>query len=238
MTFLLPLIRLALPVALLLAPVIAHGAITLGGTRLIFTAPSKESSILVRNQSTQDIMIQSWIDPDDASETAQDREMPFAITPALSRLGSNSQQLLRVFYYGKGANQQQESVYWLSVQEIPPKSADENTLQIALRQKIKVFYRPVGLPGSAAEAPKQLQWKINAKGLEVTNPSAFHVSLSSLKLGVGSSTYRVKESMIKPGSTVTLPISGWQGASSSAGTVEFECVNDYGGLDKFTAVTR
>ena len=235
MNSLFPIIRLTVLGALLICSNLSHAAVTLGGTRLIFSAPNKEASILAKNNAEQDIMIQSWIDPDDS---ATNSDIPFAITPSLSRLGANKQQLLRIFYQGKGANEQKETVYWLSVQEIPPKPEKENILQIAVRQKIKVFYRPAGLPGSAVDAPKALQWQITPKGLQVTNPSAFHVSIAKIKLNTGHSNYQVDSDMVKPGETVTFTIKNWKGNTTSAPTVEFECVNDYGGIDKFTSATK
>jgi chaperone protein EcpD len=229
------LMRTCLFSALLSFTCFSHAAITLGGTRLIFTAPNKEASILAKNNADQDVMIQSWIDPD---EHSTDSDTPFAITPSLSRLGANKQQLLRIFYQGKGASTDKESAYWLSVQEIPPKSNDENILQIAVRQKIKVFYRPENLPGSAVEAPQQLQWKVTSKGLEVKNPTAFHVSLAKVKLVKGNIKYSVDADMVRPGETNTFSITGWNAPSSGTVTVEFESINDYGGVDEFTAVTK
>jgi chaperone protein EcpD len=235
MNILFPTMRTVILGALLVFSCYSHAAVTLGGTRLIFTAPNKETSILAKNNSSQDIMIQSWIDPD---ESAQNQDTPFAITPSLNRLGGNKQQLLRIFYQGKGADEKRESVYWLSVQEIPPKPDQENILQIAVRQKIKVFYRPAGLVGSAEEAPKELQWRLTSQGVEVTNPSAFHVSIAKAKLTAGGTKYLINADMVKPESTITFSIKGWKGASSSASAVEFEVVNDYGGVDQFTSATK
>ncbi|WP_162976070.1 fimbria/pilus periplasmic chaperone, partial [Pseudomonas aeruginosa] len=81
----------------------------------------------------------------------------------------------------------------LNVQEIPQKSASANTLQIALRQRIKVFYRPDNLSGTSAEAPGKLNWRLVRQGgksvVEVSNDTAFHVSLASVKLKAGNAYY-------------------------------------------------
>lgn len=222
---------------LLLSSSLASAGITLGGTRVVLQAPSKEASILVKNQAPQDIMVQSWMEPDDGSGS---QDVPFAITPPLSRLGANKQQNLRILFQGQGLPTDRESVFRLSVQEIPQKSKSDNSLQIALRQRIKVFYRPADLSGTALEAPKELSWRLIKQGgksiMEVTNNSAFHVSLSSVKLKNGSKSYSVDAEMVSPRSSRQLNIKDFPAGTSTNGLmVEFESVNDFGGLDKHSS---
>lgn len=223
-------LRFALAGSVLLFSSLSNAGITLGGTRLVLAAPNKEASIMVKNQASDDIMIQSWMESGDNKQ-----DVPFALTPSLSRLGGNKQQLLRVFYYGQGLPEDKESVFWLSVQEIPQKAKDENTLQIAIRQRIKVFYRPAGLQGSAQEAPKSLKWRLvnqgGATSLEVTNNSLFHVSFARVSLQSGSKSYEVTSQMLPPGKTLLFAVEGGGGnASSSNAKVVFDSINDYGGL--------
>ncbi|WP_256964149.1 fimbria/pilus periplasmic chaperone [Pseudomonas aeruginosa] len=47
---------------LLLFSTLANAGITLGGTRVVLQAPAKEAAILVRNQASKDVMIQSWVE--------------------------------------------------------------------------------------------------------------------------------------------------------------------------------
>ena len=131
----------------------AAASISLNATRIVFDGDHKEANITVRN-GNQDVLIQSWVDMNDASAS----RAPFAVTPPLARVFAKEQQLLRILYEGKGMPTDRESVVWLNVQEIPKASAAENTLQLAIRQRIKIFYRPAGLTGSALQAPAQLEW--------------------------------------------------------------------------------
>lgn len=93
---------------------LANAGITLGGTRVVLQAPAKEAAILVRNQASKDVMIQSWVEADNGADK---REVPFVITPALSRLGGNKQQTLRILFQGEGLPSDRESVFRLNVQE-------------------------------------------------------------------------------------------------------------------------
>ncbi|MDH4656008.1 molecular chaperone [Pseudomonas sp. BN606] len=222
---------------LLLSSGLANAGITLSGTRVVLQAPAKETSILVRNQAPEDVMIQSWMEiegPDDS------QDLPFAITPNLSRLGANRQQSLRILFQGQGLPTDRESVFRLSVQEIPQKSANDNTVQIALRQRIKVFYRPAGLPGAAADAPMELKWRLIQQGgkprMEVINNSAFHVSLADAKLKNGSKSYDISVDMVRPRSSSQFDIKELTGVTSiNDMNIEFQIVNDFGGLDKYSS---
>ncbi|MGY4664676.1 molecular chaperone [Pseudomonas chlororaphis] len=218
--------------SVLLCSGLASAGISLGGTRVVLTAPNKEASIMVKNEADKDIMIQSWVD---AGDKAEKQDVPFAITPSLSRLGANKQQLLRLFYYGEGLPTDKESVFWLSVQEIPQKAEGENTLQIAVRQRIKVFYRPLNLQGSAEEAAEKLKWRLlddsGKTSLEVTNDSLFHVSFGSASLLAGGKSYAASTQMIAPGQTLKFPVkTGGGTVSSTNAKVNFDHVNDYGSL--------
>lgn len=222
---------------LLLSSGLASAGITLGGTRVVLQAPAKEASILVKNQAPTDVMIQSWMEAENGNG-AQD--VPFAITPPLSRLGANKQQTLRILFQGQGLPTDRESVFRLSVQEIPQKAKSDNTLQIAVRQRIKVFYRPADLPGTVADAPKDLKWRLVRQGgkavMEVINNSAFHVSFSKVKLQGGNRSYDVSADMVAPKSSRQFDINGVPANASTGGMkVEFENVNDYGALDKHSS---
>ncbi|MFK3641146.1 fimbrial biogenesis chaperone [Pseudomonas protegens] len=221
----------------LLGSSLACAGITLDGTRVIYPEKSKEVSILIRNTGSQDIMIQSWLE---SNELHNEQNIPFALTPSLSRLAGNNQQMLRIFYYGKGLPTDKESIFWLNVQEIPQKSAEQNTLQIAVRQRIKMFYRPKNLTENSQEAVGNLKWKMlreNGKSyLQVSNGSPYHISFSSGVLSVGEKKYPVELDMVTPGSVSKFAVTGEPTAQpSQRALVEFHSINDYGTPIKGTA---
>lgn len=211
----------------------AHASISLSTTRVIFDGRDKEASIVVRNGKAN-ILVQSWIESNTEGDLG---ELPFAVSPPLAKMLPDSQQLLRVLYAG-GKNtlpQDKESVLWLNVQEIPEAVPGENVLQMAIRQRIKLFFRPAGLQGAADDAPAALQWSIVQQGgkpmLQVSNPSAFHVSFSQIAIGAGAPVaVRV---MIAPGETNRYAL-GKDVAPGSA-ALAFSVVNDYGGVDEYKA---
>lgn len=231
--------RVAVAGMLMLSSSSTWAGIQLGGTRLILEAPAKEAPLPTTNQGSDDIMIQSWIESSDTSTEAS-ANVPFAITPALARMEGGKQQTLRVIYQGQGLPTDKESVFWLSVQEIPQKPEEDNVLQLAIRQRIKLFYRPQGLPGTALDAPRALTWQWvrqgEQHGLQVSNPTAYHVSLVSVTVHGPSGDVAMDAQMIAPGATEILsPKEPSAVPGSGLATVDFENVNDYGGLDRHSA---
>lgn len=210
----------------------AAASISLSSTRLIFDGKHKEASLTVRN-SGEDVLIQSWVDSDN-----QTAAVPFAVTPPLARISGQEQQLLRVIYEGAGMPNDQESVLWLNVQEIPQASKIKNTLQLAVRQRIKLFFRPAGLTAQAYSAPSELLWQLHNRSghslLTVKNPGVYHVSMSDITVVSGTSSELVAESsMIAPGQLKEFPLK--QLHSPSLAQLSFASINDYGALDAYSA---
>lgn len=228
-------VRQAIIALSLTGAVVAHADISLNTTRVIFDGKNKEASVIVRNGANP-VLIQSWLEsntPDDSGD------LPFAITPALARMQINGQQLLRVLYAG-GANvmpQDRESVLWVNVQEIPQQAETENTLQIAVRQRIKLFFRPNGLQGAAADAPVGLRWTIEGGAgkqvLKVYNSTAFHVSTTGIDIGHGVDKQRVSDAvMIAPGESLAFPL---KSSLNTPSLLSFTAINDYGGSELYEA---
>lgn len=211
----------------------ATAGISLSSTRLVFDGQHKEAGITVRN-SGADVLVQSWIDTD-ASESAS---VPFAVTPPLVRVSGDEQQILRVIYEGTGMPSDRESVVWLNVQEIPQNAKTQNTLQLAVRQRIKVFFRPAGLKNNAYLAPGELTWRLAERAgksvLVVNNPGLYHVSIADITLQSGAlSEHPFDSMMIAPGERKEFDLK--QLHSTNAANLLFSSINDYGAQDRYTA---
>jgi P pilus assembly chaperone PapD len=206
----------------------AMAGISLSATRVVFDGAHKEANVTVRNGG-QDVLIQSWIDSDEGLT----RSVPFAVTPPLARVMAKQQQLLRILYEGAGLPDDRESVVWLNVQEIPQASEQANTLQLAVRQRIKVFFRPSGLPGDALQAPTQLAWRLTNEGsLSVSNPSVYHVSMADITVTVsGQRVLAADSAMIAPGQTRTFALA--KVSPGAPASLSFRSINDYGAQNEY-----
>ena len=225
--------RYCLLLTLLCVANACFAGIQVGATRVIYPASDREASVQVRNEGAKDTLIQSWIE---AAPGQPENAVPFAITPSLARLSYKKQQTLRIFYQGKGLSGDRESVFWLSIQEIPQVSETENNLQVAFRQRLKMFYRPAGLPGTPEDAADRIKWNVlDVSGtpmLMANNASAFHVSFSEVKLIVDDKEYSVDAEMLAPDSVSKMKIKNFSAVHGINAKVQWDSINDYGAIVK------
>lgn len=215
---------------------IAWASVVLDGTRVIYPAEKKEVTVKVTNQNTTPVLIQSWIDSGNPDDPAS-RKVPFILTPPINRVDANKAQTLRISYLASPVlPEYRESVFYLNVLEVPAKSAeneDKSKLNIAFRSRVKMFYRPANLPGTAEAAIENLQWKMKSGGVDVTNPSKYYVSLISIDFTSGGQKVSIKGKMLAPGATEFHEIK--DKSINSINQLSYTVVNDYGGYNKFKA---
>ncbi len=208
-----------------------QAGIVLNTTRVIYPANDKEVNLVVHNTGTADILAQSWLEADGERPAAADA--PFVITPALARLSGNAKQLIRIIYSGEGLPHDRESVLWLNVQEIP-QSASENELQIAIRQRIKLFYRPQGLTDDPLKAAQRLEWRVLDGHLEVSNPGPYHVSTIKLEARQqGQTVFQDASLMLAPMQRLQLPLN--RAAQGVPVELTFISINDFGAQEPYHA---
>lgn len=221
----------AFALAVFLASLPASAAVTLQGTRIVHDAQKgRDVTIKASNTGGQPAMTQVWIDDGDSQARPENVRTPFRLTPAEPRLlNAHQGQAYRITYAPRPSEPalptDRESVFYFNLLDIPPKPSDasgRNLLQFAVRTRVKLFHRPAGLPGNARDAAATLQWSADGDALQVRNPSAYHVSLSSLTLVDGR---RVEVDMIAPGAQVRYALP--EGAAMPA-TVAFKWLDDYG----------
>ena len=188
----------ALVTALLALAPCAQAAVKIEGTRLIYFGQYKEASINIVNQSSSELAVQSWVTREDDDATSP---VPFAVVQPLVRLDAQQHHLLRILYAGAGLPSDVESMFLLNVMEIPLKPEAADSVQFAVRQRLKLFYRPAGLAGSSSEAVPQLVWsRTDGQTLTVTNPSAFHLSLVDVQVDKGGQVQVLDDYLLlKPG---------------------------------------
>ncbi|WP_296262230.1 MULTISPECIES: fimbrial biogenesis chaperone [unclassified Pseudomonas] len=209
----------------------AHAGIVLNTTRVIYQGADREASLQVHNTGTGEILAQSWLE--DQSQIQSAISPLFAITPSLARMAGNAKQLIRIIYSGEGLASDRESVLWLNVQEIP-QTARDNELQIAIRQRIKLFYRPQGLTDNPLQAAQALQWQLRDGQLEVTNPGPYHVSTIKLEVTHDGQVLLKEDSrMLAPKTRLRLPLQ----PVNSRGPLDlaFISINDFGAQEPYRA---
>ncbi|MBN3734950.1 fimbria/pilus periplasmic chaperone [Burkholderia sp. Tr-20390] len=213
----------------------AHASVVISGTRIIFPAHEREVTIKITNEGKTPALIQTWLDKGSANESPDKIDVPFILTPSMFRMEPGKGQTLRLIYSKEPLPADKESLFWLNVLEIPPKAAandDRNKVQMAFRSRIKVMFRPDGLPGSAATAHKQVKWEVVREqgkyALKATNPTPYVVNFGSVALTSGDTKYDARMGFVLPGSTKLFPIDGLTFVPAGDAKVDFSTIDDWG----------
>lgn len=215
--------------------------IVISGTRIIYPQTAKDVTVNLENRGTKPLLIQSWIDDGRDTTNPQEIKLPFIITPPVTRIDPHKGQAIRVTWLGQALPADRESLLWFNVLEVPPKSkdaGDHNLLQLAFRTRIKLFFRPTGLPGSPADAVKNLKWTIKKENsgtfLVANNNTVWNISVASVTFKSAGKQFNVDSHSIKPFASEKMKISG--SAVPVKGAVNYVTINDFGGTEENQAV--
>jgi fimbrial chaperone protein len=206
----------------------------INATRLIYPQGAKSIAVTLRNtMPAVPYLVQANI----SLSVDGNEKTPFWLTPPIFRLEPNSTNQLRIALNNPHLPLDRESVFYLNTRAIPASqkgpagAATPNVsgaIQLGVGTIIKMFYRPGGLPGTAAEAQSGLKFSASARGLKVSNPSPYFVSLAGLTFNGKVLPLQTPEAlMIAPFGSHTYP------ASQAKGKVAWKTINDQGGIDGF-----
>lgn len=199
-----------------------NGGVSLGQTRIIFSAADKAQTLTVSNSGARAYLIQSRVQNglDDTTPA------PFIVTPPLFSLPGDSRQLLRILPQGAALPSDRESLFYLSVSAIPaqekPVTAADR-LSVGVRFVLKLFYRPQGLPAMDACL---LKFSHSAHGVQVTNSSAYFQTLGMLTINGHTLALDQQPTMVSPRGSILLAVDG------PLYNLSWQTVTDHGGLSQ------
>ncbi|MCE4053233.1 fimbria/pilus periplasmic chaperone [Pseudomonas sp. Au-Pse12] len=225
--------RCLLPGLLALCSGWAHADLSILGTRFIYGADKPAMSIRVGNSGRAPILLQAWLDQGDAEADPSVLAVPFVLSPPISRLEPRQHTALVLRYSGEPLPSDRESVFWINFLEVPPLGAlKDNQLRLASRMRMKLLYRPGGLPGKADEAVGQLRWKLVPGGpagatLLARNPTPYYVSFAELALG-GARTITVQGITVEPLGSTRIALPEVQGLTPDQAVVHYQVATDSG----------
>jgi chaperone protein EcpD len=215
----------------------ADASVVIGGTRVVFPAAGGEVTVRLNNNGEQPALVEAWIDAGNPDSTPDTARVPFLITPPLFRMNAGKGQSLRIVYTGQPLPKDRESLFWLNVLEFPPKPGTvngeaQNTLQFAVRSRLKLFFRPVDLSGNPLTVASQVTWSVVSDGhgyaLVAHNPTPYHITFSKVSLGAGKAALATDAGMVAPLSTLRLPLTDAAQAPTAGTPVAFTTINDFG----------
>lgn len=98
---------------------------------------------------------------------------------------------------------------------------NENTLQLAIISRIKMFYRPTHLAMAPEEAPAMLRFRRSGSKLTLINPTPYFITVTNMKAGNSN----LPNTMVPPKGEVSVDI-----PHAVTGDISFQTINDYGAL--------
>lgn len=205
----------------------ASAAISIDRTRVIMMGDEKSAQINIINHSKKlPYLAQSWLE----NENEEKISSPLTVLPPLQRLEKDTTVQVNITPLPGAIKlpQDRESLFFYNLQEIPPKSEKTNVIQLALRIKIKVFYRPESLKKMADEIwQEKLQFVPGNNELKIVNPTPFYIIIPTVSIANKPIAIAGDVITIKPLSEVLLPK-----ASVKNKTMQIQYINDYGSYNK------
>lgn len=218
-------------VSVLFLPAFGQASITLGSTRLVYHEADDSIALQLNNYDNLPYLLQSWValTPDNlTSAQAASQNVPFIVTPPLFRMNGGDKNQLNIVKTSVSLPNDRESIFYLNIKAIPgrPDKAG-NSLMIAVKSTLKLFYRPTSLSDEGVEkAWSQLTFVQNGGKLTISNPSPYFITFYSLtaddaQVKVG------KNAMIPPFSQQTYAL-----VAHHVSKVSWQTIGDLAGISK------
>jgi len=247
------LMMLLLACPLLACPLLAQADVVIRGTRVIYDEALGERVVSIRQVGDGPKLVQIWLDNGDDSIEPRDQDIPFLVTPSVTRMDPDTGHSIRILRVGEGLAQDRESLFWFNTLEVPPSptglvESGENFIQFASRIRLKFFYRPKGLQPALDRVVGLLRFSLSETDpdgrvqVRVRNPSPYHITFRNLTLRPSANEDAPVLADMVPGNWMVAPmdelvvllqptkdITGSPDFSDGTQVV-FGIVNDYGGV--------
>lgn len=199
----------------------SEAGIALGATRVIYPAGQKQVQLPVTSNDEKSVfLIQSWVEDQNGNKDER-----FVITPPLFTMQGKKENILRIIDATKmQLPQDRESLFWINVKAIPSldkSKSNENILQLAVINKIKLYYRPENLSMAPNEAVDKLSFHRNGSSLILVNPTPYYLTVTDIAAG----NQKLNNALVPPmgEASINLPANAGQ-------KITWRTINDYGAL--------
>ncbi|TCM60462.1 fimbrial chaperone protein/chaperone protein EcpD [Acinetobacter calcoaceticus] len=215
-----------------------YAGVTVQGTRIIVPSNAKSVSVQLQNQFDTPALVQVWLDKGDMNVIPDASQIPFLLTPALTRVEANSGQVIRILPLGTPELvQDRESLFIFNLLDIPPEKAEDansNVLSFNVRTRLKLFYRPHTLKMSQDKGFQALKFQYDAKNktLQVNNPTPYYMNLSKIILNPQQQKKPIVQAlMVEPFEKANFTNIS---STSDLTKIQYFVLNDLGGENTYT----
>lgn len=203
-------------------------AFSLNATRYIYESDKHNVSVTVSNNADKAFGGQVWIE-----NSTQGNGVYMVPQPPFFKVGAGQKQVVRILKTNSNLPEDRESLFFLNVQEIPPKPEAKdgsNVLSIAMNTKVKLIYRPQSIKNGRQNAEKQLRLEQRDGKTWLKNPTPYYFAVVKVTHNGKDVNLSEKAKMdiarLAPFSDVPL-------GNKITGTIKISAVNDWGGVDSY-----
>lgn len=211
----------------------ASASVVINETRVIYPASAKFVSVQLVNDSEQTHLVQSWIDEGDASAAPEKVKVPFSLLPPVVKMSGHAGQALKISAMNTHSlPKDRESVFWLNVLDVPPvpEGSGDSYLQVAIRNRIKLFYRPDQLSDLDSSVAEKITVSTSGGHTCLKNNSPYYMTIPQVVTWQGGELKQSRKDNLLA-ETAFIPPFGCALVSSkiqSGGQYRFTWLDDYG----------
>lgn len=168
----------------------ASASVVINETRVIYPASAKFVSVQLVNDSEQTHLVQSSIDEGDASAAPEKVKVPFSLLPPVVKMSGHAGQALKISAMNTHSlPKDRESVFWLNVLDVPPvpEGSGDSYLQVAIRNRIKLFYRPDQLSDLDSSVAEKITVSTSGGQTCLKNNSPYYMTIPQVVTWQGAS---------------------------------------------------
>ncbi|HBC0990309.1 TPA: fimbrial chaperone [Morganella morganii] len=205
----------------------AVAAFSLNGTRFIYDEGRNNISFEANNSGDKTFGGQVWID-----NTTRDNGVYMIPQPSFFKVGAKQKQVIRIIKTGDLPDDR-ESLFWLNVQEIPPKpdmSGSTNMLSIAMNTKVKLIYRPRSVKNERLNAEKLLRLEQHDGETYLINPTPYYFAV--VKVTQNGREIKLDHKTLDAVSQL-MPFGEVSLGMHLSPPVTVNTINDWGGVDEY-----
>jgi len=211
----------------------ASASVVINETRVIYPASAKFVSVQLVNDSEQTHLVQSWIDEGDASAAPEKVKVPFSLLPPVVKMSGHAGQALKISAMNTHSlPKDRESVFWLNVLDVPPvpEGSGDSYLQVAIRNRIKLLYRPDQLSDLDSSVAEKITVSTSGGHTCLKNNSPYYMTIPQVVTWQGGELKQSRKDNLLA-ETAFIPPFGCALVSSkiqSGGQYRLTWLDDYG----------
>ncbi|MEI9698985.1 molecular chaperone [Moellerella wisconsensis] len=204
-----------------------YASINVDRTRIVFEQKTDAISMTLSNNAEHPYLAQAWIENEKGEKSSE----YFVVIPPIQRIEANSKNQIKILksVSHKLLSEDQESLFYLKIKEIPPKPIEGNIIQIALQSQLKIFYRPTNILTQQEQSwLKEITVIYANKTLTLINPTAYYINIADVIDKNGEIIIDVGYNMLAPFSSKEFILT-----SQLSDKFQIGYIDDYGALRLF-----